>query len=152
MRAKRSPAVDMLAADIRKTLGLDPQADHYQVVYGAVPANDREIAVLTRSVLEVLVDIATDIEVPAADVRENRVSPTFEETLAGENIPPLIRIRSSAERPAEAFASVFYQGSHFWIDDRDLRSKRLFSFLMFVFTLVETGEKGAAPIVTIPAG
>ena len=38
------------------------------------------------------------------------------------------------------------------INDRDMRSKKIFSFLMFVFTLVETGEKGTAPIVTIPTG
>jgi hypothetical protein len=30
--------------------------------------------------------------------------------------------------------------------------RKSFLFLMFVFILVETGEKGAAPIVTIPTG
>jgi hypothetical protein len=29
-------------------------------------------------------------------------------------------------------------------------SKRLFSFLMFMFTLVETGGKDGAPVLTIP--
>ena len=32
-----------------------------------------------------------------------------------------------------------------------MRSKKIF-FFMFVFTLVETGDKGTAPIVTIPTG
>ena len=40
----------------------------------------------------------------------------------------------------------------FWIDDRDIPSKRLFSFIMFIFTLVETGGREGAPIVKIPAG
>jgi hypothetical protein len=53
---------------------------------------------------------------------------------------------------SDAFVSIPYRNSYFWIDDRDMRSKKIFSFLMFVFTLVETGEKGAAPIVTIPTG
>jgi hypothetical protein len=33
-----------------------------------------------------------------------------------------------------------------------MRSKSLFTFLMFIFSLTETQGKEAAPIVTIPAG
>jgi hypothetical protein len=61
-----------------------------------------------------------------------------------------MRILSSPERPADAFLAVPYRGHWFWIDDRDMPSKRLFSFLMFVFTLVETGAKDSAPVLTIP--
>jgi len=46
-------------------------------------------------------------------------------------------------------SSIPYRDFYFWIDGRDLGSKKIFSFLMFVFTLVETGEKGTAPVVTI---
>jgi hypothetical protein len=123
------------------------------VVYGAIARDDKEIALLTRSLLQVLVDLSADIEVPAAHVEEKRVSPTREEKAAtGGKIVPLIRIQSSSEKPGDAFVSVPYRNSYFWIDDRDVRSKKIFSFLMFVFTLVETGEKGAAPVVTIPTG
>ena len=37
------------------------------------------------------------------------------------------------------------------IDDHDITSKRLFTLLMFIFTLVETSGKEGAPVVTIPA-
>jgi hypothetical protein len=141
-----------LSAEARKILGLDPSASEFQVVYGAIPRHDREIAILTRSILDVIIDISGDIEVPAADVQENRVNPTLSKKGGRSKILPLIRIRSSAGKPDDAFVSVRYRNSYFWIDDRDLSSKRIFSFLMFVFTLVETGEKGAAPIVTIPTG
>ena len=137
---------------VRKTLGLSTEADAFTVVYGSVARDDTEIAILTRSILEVLVDMSADIAVPDADVQEKRVSPAFVETAAGENIRPLIRVHSSPGKPADAFVSVPYRNSYFWIDDRDLMSKKIFSFLMFVFTLVETGEKGTAPIVTIPTG
>jgi hypothetical protein len=86
-------------------------------------------------------------------VEEQRVSPTHvEKADARGTILPLIRIRNSSEKPGDAFVSILYRNSYFWIDDRDMKSKKIFSFLMFVFTLVETGEKGAAPIVTIPTG
>ncbi len=152
IRGKRDPEIEALSKEVREMLGLDPGTTDINVVYGAIPRDNKEIALLTRSILEVLIDISTDIEVPAADVQEKRVSPTFDETAAGERVRPLIRVMSSREKPNDAFVSIPYRNSYFWIDDRDLRSKKIFSFLMFVFTLVETGEKGAAPVVTIPTG
>ena len=81
------------------------------------------------------------------------MSPTFvEEATNGEKVVPLIRIQSSVEKPLDPFISVRYRNAYFWIDDRDLMSKGIFSFLMFISTLIETGDKGAAPIVTIPTG
>jgi hypothetical protein len=150
IQKERDPEIQALSAEVRKMLGLDPKDNEFQVVYGAIPRNDKEIAILTRSILEVLIDLSTDIQVPAADVNEKRVSSTFKETVGGVNIRPLIQIQSSSEKPKDAFVSVRYRDSHFWIDDRDFPSKKIFSFLMFVFTLVETGEKGTAPVVTIP--
>ena len=152
-RGRRDPGIEALSSEARKILGLDPSGTEFHVVYGAISRNDREIALLTRSILEVIIDLSADIEVPAADVQENRVNPTFgggEGT--GEKISPLIRIHNSAGKPGDSFISVRYRNSYFWIDDRDLGSKRIFSFLMFIFTLVETGEKGTAPVVTIPTG
>ena len=142
---------DILA--MRKLLGLDPDAQELKVVYGSVAANDKEVAMLTRSVLEILVDISSLIMVPEAHVADRWVSPTAEPEVGPSGpIPPLIRIASSADRPASAFVAVPYQDYWFWIDNRDIPSKRLFSFLMFVFTLVETGPKEAPPIITIPTG
>jgi hypothetical protein len=152
LRGGQIPGTEGLSAEVRKILGLDPNANQFQVVYGAIPKDDQEIAILTRSLLQVLVDLSADIEVPAAHVEEKRVTPTYVEEVAGtgERIMPLIRIHSSPSKPGDAFVSVPYRNSYFWIDDRDLMSKRIFSFLMFVFTLVETGDKGTAPIVTVP--
>ena len=93
------------------------------------------------------------ITVPQAHVTERRVSPTAEPEVGPSGpIRPLIRITSSPERPADAFVAVPYRDHWFWIDDRDMPSKRLFSFLFFIFTLVESGTKESPPVLTIPAG
>jgi hypothetical protein len=43
--------------------------------------------------------------------------------------------------------------SHRGRDSEDQEwKKRLFGFIMFIFTLVETGSKESPPIITIPAG
>ena len=81
-RGKRDPAMEALSMEVRKMLGLDPQASEFNVVYGAIPRDDKEIAILTRSLLEVIIDLSADIEVPAAHVEEKRVSPTFVEERA----------------------------------------------------------------------
>ena len=140
-------------AEVVRLLGLDPQADEFNVVYGSVAANDKEIAMLTRSVIEILTDLSSYIDVPAADVEQKRTyqSPA-PELVNGVLVPPLIRILSSPQRPDDAFAAVPYGQDWYWIDNKDFPSKRLFSFILFLLNLTETGEKQGAPIITIPAG
>jgi hypothetical protein len=151
-RQRRDPTVEAEILAARKLLGLNPTATEYRIVYGAVAANDREVAMLTRSILEVLIDLSSFISVPAAHVDERRVGPTSadEEGPQGRMMP-LLRITNAMERPDDAFAAVPYRGYWFWIDDRDLASKKAFTFLMFIFTLVETPSREAPPVVTIPA-
>ena len=145
------PSIEANVLAVRQILGLDPSSREFRVVYGSVSANDKQIAILSRSILEILVDLSSFIAVPEAHVAERRVTPTAEAEV-GPSGPfrPLIGIASSPERPADAFLAVPYRGHWFWIDDRDMPSKRLFSFLFFIFTLVETEGKEGAPILTIP--
>jgi len=150
-RKERDSALVAEVRAVRELLGLDPDAQEFQIVYSSVAANDKQIAILSRSILEILIDLSSFIAVPPAHVADRRVTATSEPEM-GPNGPiqPLIRIDSSLERPADAFLAVPYRGYWFWIDDRDMPSKRLFSFLMFLFTLVETGAKDNAPVLTIP--
>lgn len=148
-RKEHSDEVAVELELIDQILGLDPEAREFRVAYGAYSANDREIAILTRSMLQIIVELASYIDVPAKDVQEGRVAPALvEENASG--IPPMIRIRSDASRPDDAFVTVQYRGNWFYIDDTDLDSKRIFSFLMMLFSLTETGAQTGAPIVTVP--
>jgi hypothetical protein len=149
---KRDEKAEADSRDVRKMLGLDLQAREFNVVYGSIPSSDKEIALLTRSVLQLIVDLASFVEVPGIHVEEKWVLPTLrEKTADGSTIPPMIRIHSGAQNPGDAYAAAPYQGHWFWIDNRDVLSKATFSFLMFVFNLVDTGTKEGTPIITIPA-
>jgi hypothetical protein len=150
---KPNPAIQAARAEVRNLLGLDPKSDEFSVVYGSVAINDKEIAILTRSMLEILIDLSSYIEVPPASAMERRTFQTpAPEVVSGVPVAPLIRILSSPQTPGDAFAAVPYQQDWYWIDDKDLPSKRLFSFIMFLFTLTESGDKQGAPIITVPVG
>jgi hypothetical protein len=118
------------------------------VVFGSMPQNDRELAIQTRSMLQIIVALASHIDVPSKDVAEGRVY------ASSETVPPgfhdLINIHSGKTRPNDAYAAVSYRDKWFWIDDRDLNSKRMFAFTMLLFSLTETGGSERAPIVTVP--
>jgi hypothetical protein len=137
--------------ELRELLGLDPEAGRFKLVFGPTAASNQEVAVLTRSVMHIMQTMATQVEVPAKHVEEGRVAPGWERIAEGEAGPRLIRILSAAQHPGDAFVSVEYRGHWFWIDDRDLKTKRTFAFMMMLFTLADTSEKDPLPLITIPA-
>jgi len=137
--------------EVRKILGLGEGINQYRVVYGSTRAAEDELSLLTRSFLEILTDISTTVEVPEIDIAEQRVTPTLR--TEGEGFrPPMIKIACSDTEPVDAFVSVPYRGRWFSISDREYVSKKIFSFLMFIMTLTETGSNVAAPVMTISTG
>lgn len=57
---------------VKKILGLNPGLEEFKVSYGAVPQDDQEIAILSRSMLEILQELASCIGVPEIHVIEQR--------------------------------------------------------------------------------
>ena len=152
-RRHPNPQTEADSREIRKMLGLDPETKEISIVYGSVASSDKEIALLTRTMLEILLDLGSYIDVPALSVEERRTYPTPPPEMAnGAPVAPLIRISSSPGEPPDAFAAVPYRNAWYWIADTDFRSKGFFSFIMFLFTLTETESKQGAPLITIPAG
>jgi hypothetical protein len=146
-----SGETEPLTRNIRGLLGLDPVAREFAVVYGSFPEPDAEVAILTRSVLQVMIDLASQIDVPAADIAEGRVYRP-QRTVEQERLfPPLVTVHTAASPPEGAYVAVRYRDQWFWIDDRDQQSKRTLTFLMMAFSLTESVAPQAAPVVTIPA-
>jgi hypothetical protein len=138
--------------EMRQLLGLAQDATEFKLVYGAVAHNDHEIAMQTRSLLHIIGLMSAQVEVPPEHVKQGRAAPGFVEsdTPAAPAIR-LARILSSKSKPADAYVAVPYRDHWYWIEDCDLKSKRTFSFMMLLFTLSETGQKEAPPLITIPA-
>ena len=146
-----SPETEMDRAELGRLLKVDTNATDLTLVYGATAANDSEIAMQTRSILQLMGTLAAQVEVPAKDLAEHRVAPGWESLTNAPESARLLEIHSSKENTPDAFVSVHYRGQWFWIDDRDIKSKRAFSFMMGLFTLADTSNKPPVPQLTIPA-
>jgi hypothetical protein len=151
---RKDVSIETLAdqALVRKLLGLGPDQREFKIVYGTLAEADDVIAIQTRSAFQIMIELGADIQVPAEHAGERRTYPSSPEPAAGpETLPPLVRIQSGTSAPGDAFAAVKYRDYWYWIDDRDLRSKGIFTFLMVIMTLAEKDEKVPPPVVTIPA-
>jgi hypothetical protein len=136
--------------ELRSILGLSQNATEFTLVFGDHASNDRELAVRSRAMLHVMGTLAGRVEVPEQDMAEGRTSPGF--STANRAPEGTFSIHSSDAEPVDAFVSINYRNRWFWIDDRDMRSKRSFSLIMLLFSLSDVGTDRALPLLTIPTG
>ncbi|MEZ5832100.1 MAG: hypothetical protein R3D05_13060 [Dongiaceae bacterium] len=142
----RDPALEAKRREIAEILGLKPDPEEINVYYGGYSGRDNEIAMLTRSMLQIMLELGFFAEVPETDIKDGKASPS---AIKSENRNPL-QIMSGDAPPQEAFVSVPYHGHWFWIPDTDLRSKSTFGSVMLLFSISDVGAKGGAPVVTVP--
>ena len=137
-------------AEIRRLLRLPDGQQQFKLVYSAATGGDGELAVGSRSMLQIMSAMASYTDVPAADIKDGRAMPSIEPADGVARYEP-VDIKCSPDRPADAFAVVHYRNLWFWVDDRDWRTKRAFTAIMFLFTMAENTGDEKTPLVTIPA-
>jgi hypothetical protein len=64
--------------ELRQLLRLDPEATEFTLVFGGTPSHSREVAVITRSILNIMGTMAAQVEVPPEDVEQGRATPGIE--------------------------------------------------------------------------
>ncbi|MDE7540641.1 hypothetical protein [Gluconobacter sphaericus] len=138
-----------IQAEVRRLLHLDPGAEEAEIVYGPYPKHPGQIAILTRSMLAMLTQLAYEVEVPEDDIKSGRTPPTIGQ-VGIENRPEVV-IHSSREEPDSRYAAVSYNNTWFWISDRDFQSKLAFTMVQVLAALAATNHTAGA-VVTIPAG
>jgi len=149
-RDNAPPEIVNKIAEIRQLLKLPEGAQKFNLVYSPVRGATNELAVGSRSMVQVMGAFASYADVPEEDLKDGRAPPS----LSSANIPGksgLVQIKCSKDKPADAFAAVHYREHWFWIDDRDWRTKRALTAVMFLFTMAETGGDEKLPLITIPA-
>jgi hypothetical protein len=134
--------------EMKRLLGMPPGVSEVEVVYG-LSAEPGQVAVLTRSMLGTLGQLALQIDVPPDDVARHLTFPTVGNI--GLEHRPVVIIHSGVAAPADVFTSVQYHRTWFWIAEDDFDSKLAFTVLQILLALART-ENAPGAIVTIPAG
>jgi hypothetical protein len=147
---RNDPDLRRIADETLRLLGLDRGTREFEVVYGRGQAGRNRVAVLTRSILAMLIEVGSQVEVPEQDVLAGRTLATVRPPAPG--MLPEIKVRSGPDRPPASFVSLNYRGRWFWVDDEDFRSKAAFSVLELLHSIAESGQAPQTPLVTIPVG
>lgn len=150
-RLGRGADVDADIDFIKQQLGLKSARNEFLLAADQQNHGPDEIVLLTRSMQQILANLGAGVHVPKEDVAEGRATgvPALPSPASGGGYP-FIRVHAGAFAPQDAFAAANYHGHWFWIDDRDLDSKRTFMFLMIFSSLAETGVVPQTPILTLP--
>jgi hypothetical protein len=148
----KDPQLAARGRELKSILGIKPDLQELRVNYGGYSGKDDEIDMMTRSMLQIMLEFAAVVQVPEADVVHGKATPGLVETLApvALNGPPL-RVLVTDTPPQDAYVAAQYDRRWFWIADSDIHSKYTFGIIMLLFSIADTGVKGAAPVVTIPA-
>jgi len=147
-----SPKMKAKSDRLKQLLGLDAKVSVFSVVYGAERQSNTQIAVITRSMSQIMMDYAADIDVPQSDVEAGRVRATRPMPKGKRTIPArMIRVHEGTAAPDDAHVAVSYRGHWFWVDDTDILSKASLQFLMTLFSFTERGRvESQAPVITVP--
>ena len=148
----KDPQLAARGRELKSLLGIKPDLRELRVNYGGYSGRDDEIDMMTRSMLQIMLEFAAVVQVPESDVVQGKATPGVVDTqMTGALNGPPLRVLVTGTPPQDAYVAVQYGSRWFWIADNDIQSKYTFGIVMLLFSIADTGVKGAAPVVTIPA-
>lgn len=113
------------------------------------------VTIYTRSMSSMLFYLSHNIQVPQEHIDQGLVPVTktaegnlfdWSQTPAGK----LLTIKSSKNRPDNAFLATFYRDYWYYIADDDLKSKSTFMLITQLFDYQAGHSESASPVLTIP--
>ena len=135
-------------------LELDPGKDEFTLDTDFLSMDNTQWTVRPRSISGLLYYLSHNVEAPSGHHHELvTVTRTedgrrfdWNETPAGR----VFKIRTSEERPVNAYIATRYRGHWFYIEDTDLESKSTFTLLRQLFDLQAGQTNPQVPALTIP--
>src|SRR3954471_23457896 len=138
------------AREVRRLLKMPAEGQRFTLTYSPGRGAADELAINSRSMLQIMAAFASYVDIPEPHMSEHSATPA-PDAASAEASGQKIHVFSGKNKPAAAYAAVRYRGYWFWIDDRDWRTKRALTAVMFFFTLTDSGSQEKLPLITIPA-
>jgi hypothetical protein len=130
----------------RGVLGQPPGALDPSVVW-------EEIGLRGRSMLEIMQVASKEVQVPSEAIQRGTATPNRSQTHSSTTgASDWLAIRSSPEAPEYSSLKIQRGGYWYYIEDSDLQSRKTFSMLTALFSVVGGTVPGAQPVMTIPVG
>lgn len=145
-----SAEVAAKSAEVRRLLKLPVDQHTFTLVYSPMHGGEDELAVNSRSMLQIMGAMASYVDVPERHLQDRSTTPAFATTSAAQR-EQRARIHSGTSKPDDVFAAVRYRDHWFWVEESDWQSKRALTAVIFFLTLADTGSSGNLPLITIPA-
>lgn len=158
VRIEPHPDYQNVIEELKSLLGLQQEFNQFRINANFLNDNEGEWVIRTRSISGMLYYLSQNIEVP--DTHKAKGLITITRTSEGEEFNwdktpagTMLTISSAErEKPANAFVSVLYRGTWFYIADDDLNSKSTFALLNQLFSLQAGRIRDAGPTLTLPVG
>ncbi|MCP4255809.1 MAG: hypothetical protein GY775_20900 [Candidatus Scalindua sp.] len=142
--------------ELVEMLRLTPGKTEYPIRMNDVDHNPNLIRLRTRSVMGLLYYLSQSIEVPQEDVRRGKLTTTKYSDGSpfywSDLFSNLFQIKSTSGKPSDAFVSIKYRGSWFYIDDTDVESKRTYALFSQIFAIQAGKIEVERPTLTLPIG
>lgn len=145
--AKASEQAREEGKQAREVIGLSQTREKFRVVYSPFAFEDDVLAIQTRSILQIMIAMAGFVDVPAP-----MSSQASEGYAVSDDARRPFFVYSGLDKPENSFAATFYNGYWYWIEPGDLRSKQVFTLMLYLTTLTDTGGDEDNPVLTIPTG
>lgn len=149
----QAPETQALIDELKRLLGLDPQYSEFRVTERLTRRKADEITVRVRSVLTMMGFLSRGVVVPPKHLEQKRaLKLAYPEDEEARSLMVPLWIRSSADRPSDAYVTVRSEGYWFFIPHSDHASKRAFGLVTYLFRLQAPAAPAQAPVLTIPTG
>jgi hypothetical protein len=108
--------------ELKSPLEIRPDLRELRVNYGGYSGRDDEIDMITRSMLQIVLEFAAVVQVPKAVVDQGKAAHRLVETQGQEaQTGPPMRVLVTDTPPKDAYVAVQYDERWVWIPDTDIQ-------------------------------